>query len=154
MVIAGVFVNNNIEKKLIELGVQDSKSNSDSKNQELARKIKEILMPEQYSVVFISPEKYNQLYSKIKNLNKLLAWGHARAIENILKKVNCNNVISDQFGDEELIKKALLEQGKKATLIQTPKAERYCCSSGLNFGERYLFTTKITIRTSSWNGSA
>ena len=97
MVIAGVFVNNNIEKKLIELGVQDSKSNSDSKNQELARKIKEILMPEQYSVVFISPEKYNQLYSKIKNLNKLLAWGHARAIENILKKVNCNNVISDQF---------------------------------------------------------
>ncbi|GEM_PF-188222 len=124
LVIAGVFVNNNIEKKLIELGVQDSKSNSDSKNQELARKIKEILMPEQYSVVFISPEKYNQLYSKIKNLNKLLAWGHARAIENILKKVNCNNVISDQFGDEELIKKALLEQGKKATLIQTPKAER------------------------------
>ena len=39
-----------------------------------------------------------------------MAWGHARAIENILKKVNCNNVISDQFGDEELIKK--LEAGE------------------------------------------
>ncbi len=33
------------------------------------------------------PEKYNELWAKLRNLNRLLAWGHARAIENILERV-------------------------------------------------------------------
>ena len=39
-----------------------------------------------HDVVKISPEKYNQLYKKFKNLNKMLAWGHARVIENLMKE--------------------------------------------------------------------
>jgi len=76
-----------------------------------------------YSVVVIGPEKYNLLYNKMKNLNKLLAWGHARVIENILLRVDCNKAISDQFGSELYIKNALMKLGKEIELTQTPKAE-------------------------------
>ena len=36
-----------------------------------------------HAVVPISPAKYNELYTKVANLNTMLAWGHARAIENV-----------------------------------------------------------------------
>lgn len=58
------------------------------------------------------------------NLNKVLGWGHARAIENLLQNTLCENAISDQFGDESVIESALLEKGKKINLMQTPKGER------------------------------
>lgn len=145
LVIAGVFVNDDIEKKLISIGVQDSKNNSDSRNQELAKEIRTILTSDQYSVVFIGPEKYNQLYVKFKNLNGLLAWGHARAIENILLKVECENVISDQFGDETYIKKALLEKGKNTTLVQTPKAERDIAVAAASILARDMYLQQIAI---------
>jgi ribonuclease HIII len=76
-----------------------------------------------YSVVVIGPEKYNLLYAKMKNLNKLLAWGHARVIENILMRVDCTKAIADQFGSETYIKDALMKLGKKIELTQTPRAE-------------------------------
>lgn len=145
LVIAGVFVNDDIEKKLIELGVQDSKNNSDSRNQEIAKKIRAVLEPEKYNVVFIGPEKYNQLYSKIKNLNGLLAWGHARVIENILQTTECDNVISDQFGDEEYIRKALLGKGKKTTLFQTPRAERDIAVAAASILARDMYLHQMAI---------
>lgn len=145
LVVAGVFVNNQIEEKLVAIGVQDSKNNSDSKNQELAKQIKAILTPEQYSIVFIGPEKYNELYSKIKNLNGLLAWGHARTIENILQNMECNNVIADQFGDEAFIKKALLEKGKNTTLLQTSKAERDIAVAAASILARDMYLHQISI---------
>ncbi len=124
LVIAGVYVDEKIEKQLESLGVRDSKKNSDVKNRELATQIKQLLNKENYNIVFILPEKYNELYSKMKNLNSLLAWGHARAIENILSEVSCENAIADQFGNEEYIIHALMEKGKKINLLQTPRAER------------------------------
>ena len=145
LVVAGVFVNDEIEKKLAAIGVRDSKNNSDSKNQELARKIKSILTREQYSIVFIGPEKYNQLYSRMKNLNSLLAWGHARTIENILNNIECNNIIADQFGDETYIKKALLEKGKDTTLFQTPKAERDIAVAAASILARDMYLRQISI---------
>ena len=76
-----------------------------------------------FSVVTINPAKYNELYSKFKNLNNLLAWGHARAIENILEKKECKNAISDKFGNESLIKNALMTHGKTINLEQRVRAE-------------------------------
>ena len=58
------------------------------------------------------------------NLNNILGWGHARAIENLLENNVCKNAIADQFGNEQVIKDALLEKGKSIDLFQTPKAER------------------------------
>jgi len=38
-----------------------------------------------HSIIAIGPAKYNELYEKFRNLNKLLPGGIARAIENVSK---------------------------------------------------------------------
>lgn len=125
LVIAGVCITKKQEELLATLGVRDSKSNSDNKNKELAKKIEELLGKTCVSIVCISPERYNSLYDEIgRNLNKVLGWGHARVMENLLSDNVCENAIADQFGDESLIKSALLAKGKSLNLIQSPKAER------------------------------
>ena len=74
--------------------------------------------------VSIGPEAYNRMYKSFGSLNRLLAWGHARALENLLDKVpECTEAIADQFGDEHLILSALKEKGSKIHLIQRTKAE-------------------------------
>lgn len=124
LVIAGVFIDGKSEKNLNDLNIRDSKLIADGRIMVLAAEIKKHAV---YSVVAIGPEKYNELYSKIMNLNKLLAWGHARVIEDLLETegVECDTVISDKFGNDRFIKAALMEKGKDVKLVSETKAERY-----------------------------
>ena len=120
LVVAGVTVDAGSEKKLRELGVKDSKKLSDSSVSKLSTQIRKICT---HDIVRISPEKYNTLQKKFKNLNKLLAWGHAQVIENLLQRNEVDYVITDKFGDEKYLKDALKEKGKKAKIIQKIRAE-------------------------------
>jgi ribonuclease HIII len=120
LVIGGVYVDPKTQGLLSNLKVRDSKKISDNVIKDLDFHIRSHCI---YSVVVIGPDKYNLLYNKMKNLNRLLAWGHARVIENILLRVDCRKAISDQFGSESFIQNALMKLGKKIELIQTPRAE-------------------------------
>ncbi len=120
LVIAAVFVDQTTQRELALMQVRDSKKISDGRILEMAPEIRQICP---HSLIAIGPQKYNALYAKIKNLNRLLAWGHARALENVLQQVECGLAISDQFGDERLILNALQEKGKQIKLEQRPKAE-------------------------------
>lgn len=121
LVIAAVFVDATTQGELRLMEVRDSKKISDGRVLEMAPDIKTICP---HSVIAIGPQKYNELYAKIKNLNRLLAWGHAKALENLLERgVTCERAISDQFGDERLILNVLQEKGQKITLEQRPRAE-------------------------------
>ena len=118
--VAGVLVDEKTEKLFADLGIKDSKKISDKKILELEKVIKSNAI---HSVVAISNGRYNELYTKIKNLNKLLAWGHARVIENICESNECDYAMSDQFGDESLIKSALMKNGRNIELRQMVRAE-------------------------------
>lgn len=120
LVIAAVFVTPSTQQDLTLMQVRDSKKISDGRIVEMAPDIR-LACP--HSIVAIGPQRYNELYAKIKNLNRLLAWGHARALENLLQQVDCDLAIADQFGDERLILNALQEKGKQIRLMQRPKAE-------------------------------
>lgn len=121
LVIAAVFVDARTQGELKLMEVRDSKKISDGRVLELAPDIRSICP---HSIIAIGPKKYNELYIKIKNLNRLLAWGHAKALENLLERgVTCERAISDQFGDERLILKALQEKGQRIVLEQRTKAE-------------------------------
>lgn len=120
LVIAAVQVSDDCKQKFIDLGIKDSKKLNDKKILQLASIIKANAV---HSVVTVMPLKYNELYNNFKNLNKLLAWGHARAIENILEKSPCKYALADKFGDESLIQNALMNKGKSITLKQTVRAE-------------------------------
>jgi ribonuclease HIII len=120
LVVAGVFVPEEQQNVLIELGIRDSKKISDNRVRELAALLKKGY---KHSLVAIGPERYNELYVKLRNLNRILAWAHSRAIENILEEVNCAIAVTDQFGDKSFVLNALMKKGKEIELIQRPKAE-------------------------------
>jgi len=120
LVIAGFFLPEGQERVLRELGVKDSKKTSDRRVREIAEILRNGY---KHSIVAVGPERYNALYGQMKNLNKILAWGHARVIENILEEVHCDRAITDQFGDEAYVLNALMKKGKSIELRQMPRAE-------------------------------
>jgi ribonuclease HIII len=124
LVIAGVYVDRGIARKLMDAHVQDSKRiSSDARIRSLADVIRKNTQG-LIEVVLIGPAKYNELYEKFGNLNKLLAWGHARVIENLLaKKPDCPRSLSDQFADARVIEESLLRHGRKIDIQQRPRAE-------------------------------
>src|SRR5256884_3885728 len=86
LVIAGVYVDRGIARELLDAGIVDSKRiGSDTRIRSLAETIRKSSLG-LVETVLIGPAKYNELYEKFGNLNKLLGWGHARVIENLLAK--------------------------------------------------------------------
>jgi ribonuclease HIII len=123
-VISGAYVDRGIARKLVDAGVVDSKRiTSDARIRALADTIRKTSLG-LVETVLIGPAKYNELYEKFSNLNRLLGWGHARVIENLLeRKPGCPRSLSDQFADSRVINASLLKHGRKLTIEQRPKAE-------------------------------
>src|SRR5260370_8033423 len=103
LVIAGVYVDREIARKLLDAGVQDSKRiGSDARIGALAQNIRKTANG-LGETVLIGPQKYNDLYQKFGNLNKLLGSGNALVIYNLLaKNPTCPPSFSDPFPDPPL----------------------------------------------------
>ena len=82
--IAGAYVNESVVKAWADVGIRDSKNiSSDKRIKELAELIRNT--PGCVTtVVPIGNEAYNRLYTKMRSVNAMLAWGHARVIENLM----------------------------------------------------------------------
>ena len=120
LVVGGVYADAKDIEKLGAMGVKDSKKITDKRVEVLS---KQIMSKYLFTTVVIGPEKYNELQKKMGNLNSLLAWAHARTIENLLTKVKCTKVVVDQFANKRLVQDALMEKGKEVRLEQRHKAE-------------------------------
>ena len=123
LVIAGVYVDRDLARTFQDMGITDSKRiTSDTRIRTLAAGIRRSRAAQ--SVVVISPERYNALFAKIGNLNRLLAWGHARIIENLCAlRPDCPRALSDKFADVRVLERALMEKGRSIQLDQRTKAE-------------------------------
>ena len=127
--IAGVYVNERVLAAWKDAGIRDSKNiSSDKKISDLAELIRHT--PGCVTdLVVVGNEAYNRLYHKMKSVNTLLAWGHARVIENLMgKRYQMNpppvKAISDQFAaSKSVIEKALMTAGREIQLVQRHKAE-------------------------------
>src|SRR5438046_7594146 len=124
LVISGAYVDHGIARKLLDAGFVDSKRiGSDARIRALADTIRKTSLG-LVETVLIGPAKYNELYEKFGNLNRLLGWGHARVIENLLgKKPGCPRSLSDQFADSRVINASLLKHGRKIEIEPRPRAE-------------------------------
>jgi ribonuclease HIII len=127
--IAGVYVNESVINAWKEVGIRDSKNiSSDKKIHDLAEVIRKTPGCVVDTVV-VGNEAYNRLYAKMRSVNTLLAWGHARVIENLMgKRYQMNpppvRAISDQFAaSKTVIEKALMTAGREIELVQRHKAE-------------------------------
>lgn len=111
-------------------GVMDSKELSVSRILDLAEYVRR--NSSGYRVVVIGPERFNKLLRDArdegKNLNDILAWAHARAIEQVYRKlpkgVKRIKVVVDEFDrlrTEERLRRVL--RLERIVLEQRPRAE-------------------------------
>jgi ribonuclease HIII len=148
LVIAGVLVTDETCAALRELGVMDSKKLTDQRIGQLRNEIAAVVGEKAIVTIEIGPAKYNELYQRFKsggkNLNHLLAWGHATAIENLLARFpDCTQAIADQFGDERYILSQLKDKGRGIVLKQTPRAEANVGVAAASIVARQRFTSRI-----------
>ena len=146
LVIAGVYVDKEISRELLEKGVMDSKRISSSvrikKLAGIVRGIKGL----EWEVISLKPEKYNELYVKFGNLNRLLAWGHARVIGSLAEKVpSCPSALSDQFAHKELLEGMLKRESSAGhiDLIQRTKGESDVAVAAASILAREAFVSWI-----------
>jgi ribonuclease HIII len=129
LTVAGVYINKDMVEPWEQAGLMDSKRVSSDKRiavlADVIRKTKGCI----YSVVPIGPAAYNRLNAKMKSVNKMLAWGHARVIENLMLRKDMMQpppvrAISDQFArSKSTIADALMVSGREIELVQRHKAE-------------------------------
>ena len=147
--IAGVYVNESVVRAWKDSGIRDSKNiSSDKKMADLADLIRDT--PGCVStVVPIGNEAYNRLYAKMKSVNTLLAWGHARVIENLMlqkhrMKPEPVRAISDQFASSKAtVAKALMSLGRAIELVQRHKAEEDIAVAAASILARHEFVTRL-----------
>lgn len=145
--IAGVYADSCSIPRLAEIGVKDSKKLSDTSILKIAQTIRKHYI---YHVVRIGPERYNQLYEQFNNLNFLLGWGHATAIEHLIDKTGCEQVIVDQFAAEHVVEQALRRKKKKALLTQRTKAEQDLVVAAASILARAAFVEGLEKLGKKW----
>jgi ribonuclease HIII len=149
--VAGVYVNETVIKSWKDKGIRDSKNiSSDKKMAELADLIRDTPGCVT-SVVPIGNEAYNRLYTRMKSVNTLLAWGHARVIENLMGlRYRMNplpaRAISDQFAaSKDVIEKALMTSGREIELVQRHKAESDLAVAAASILARDEFVKRLAM---------
>lgn len=145
LVVACVYTDEQLSEAMLKLGVRDCKTMTDKAVTTVGAELKKLLGESGYAVVRIGPAAYNRLYAKIKNINRLLAWAHGTAIEDLLvKRPNCQRVVVDQFAPTEgTIIRALKERGKRATIEQHHKAESDIAVAAASVIARAVFLEDI-----------
>lgn len=138
--IAAVFATKEMIQELIKLGAVDSKKMLDPKILRLSKEIQKICPS---SIVRIFPEKYNELYTQFRNLNALLAWGHATVIADIAQKTGCHDVIIDQFANERVVEQALKKKGVTINLTQRFRGEEDAVVAAASILARAAFVEGI-----------
>ena len=169
--VAGVYVNEAVVRHWQEQGIKDSKRlTSDKRVAELAKIIRETPGC-LWTVVPIGPETYNRMHNKMRTVNKMLAWGHARVIENLLErgsemKPPPERAISDQFArSKSTVADALMELGRELELFSgiKPKktwrwpahrfgSRRFCAENGRIKRKIRCFTAKRGWETGGFGG--
>jgi len=146
---AGVYVNEAVVRAWQDAGVRDSKAvSSDRRVAELARLIRQTPGCV-FTVVTVGNAAYNRLYQKLGSVNRLLAWAHARVIENLLLQRHRMNpppvrAISDQFArDPGTVARALMSLGREIELVQRHRAESDLAVAAASILARDEFVTRL-----------
>jgi ribonuclease HIII len=144
LVVAAAYVDPDLAQTMRDMDVKDSKAiSSDVKAMRLGRDLRNLL-GKRWTMVKIGPAAYNRLYARMRNVNSLLAWGHARAIENLLEAVpDCPRAISDQFGSKEQVRRALMKKGSKIVLEQRHRAESDLAVAAASIIAREMFLRSL-----------
>lgn len=120
LVCAACYLDADMTRTLRTLGVRDSKSLSDRRIRTLAGQVRAHL-PGRFAVVTVRPPRYNSLYEELrsegKNLNSLVAWGHARGIQDLFGHgVRAEYAVIDKFADERYLHERLRKDTRRGDM--------------------------------------
>ena len=121
LVVAAFLADDCMTDDLRALGVRDGKLIADKKTLQIDEQLRADFP---HQILVVEPSDYNRRYALIKNLNKLLAEGHAEVIDQILSDQSADLAISDKFGKPELVENALAARGQTVPLRQMVRGER------------------------------
>jgi ribonuclease HIII len=134
--VAALYADGEGINKLHQMGVKDSKQFSDASILKLSPQIKELFS---FTVIRLFPRKYNELYAKFKNLNRLLAWAHTAALDDLHKKTGCKEAILDQFADPSVVESFLKQKKMDLHLTQKVRGEEDTVVAGASILARAAF---------------
>jgi ribonuclease HIII len=147
--VAGVYVNESVVKAWQDAGIRDSKKiASDQRIKTLADLIRRTPGCV-HTAVTVGNEAYNRLHAKMGSVNTLLAWGHARVIENLMGQRHRMDpapirAISDQFAaDKSTVARALMVLGRQIELVQRHRAEEDAAVAAASILAREEFITRL-----------
>src|SRR5437879_13576716 len=89
----------------------------------------------------------------MRSVNTILAWGHARVIENLMGQKHRMNpppirAISDQFASsKDVVAKALMSLGREIELVQKHRAEEDLAVAAASILARNEFVTRLRKST-------
>lgn len=111
LVVAGVLADSEGARRLVQLGARDSKKLSDQRVLTVDEAIRACFA---HHVYILPPGQYNLDHARIKNLNKMLAAGHAAVISRLAQETGecqADGAVSDKFGKDERLEDALADCG-------------------------------------------
>jgi ribonuclease HIII len=134
--IAGLYADADGIKQLVDWGIKDSKKLNDVQIVKMAKKIRAAYS---YTVIRFYPTKYNELYDKFKNLNRLMAWTHTAALSELAEKTGCKEAILDQFADKSLVDNQMKQKKLDVHLLQKVRGEEDVVVAGASILARAAF---------------
>lgn len=148
LVIAGVIVSSDKLEILKDVNVRDSKKISDNRILFLSKIIKKNFP---YSVVSISPKKFNELYKDFKNINKIVAWGHSRVLKNLLKIESVDKIVIDKFTTKNYIESFLNNGQKSIEKVEVVRGESDIGVASASILAREGFILSLKGLSKKWN---
>ncbi|MFI3291519.1 MAG: ribonuclease HIII [Opitutales bacterium] len=107
LVSACVVADTDAVRKWVDEGLKESKKvTSDTAVMAMAKKIR-ATKNVAIKVSYANMTKYNELYNRFGNLNKMLAWMHAKSVEGALAEKHVKWGMLDQFTKQALVQKQL-----------------------------------------------
>lgn len=147
--VAAVYVNERIIRAWQGHGIRDSKNvTSDARLLELARLIRGT-PGVVHEIVEIGNQAYNRLYSKLGNVNLVLAWAHGRVLRDMLAKRHLMDpipvrAISDQFAtNKAVLEKAMQGVSEAIEFVQKHKAEDDVAVAAASILARARFISRL-----------
>ena len=118
LVVACIYADEKCIEKLISLQVKDSKKLSAKRILKLSEEIKKNCHGK---VAVIMPERYNKLYERYKNVNRLLESVYIKLISELTEKYPAEKIVIDKFSNR--IEKLAKEKFKDKKIEAVPKAD-------------------------------
>lgn len=123
LVVAGVALDKQGEKDLLEEGVKDSKQLSDAQVIKLSPIICRVA--KRVAFAMLTPYEYNTRYEEVGNLNTLLGYGHLDVIRDITQEIPfCKTIVVDQFVKDTVpLRTSIIKSCNVQDIRFLPKAE-------------------------------